>query len=275
MGEGTMNSFDRGLLLHQFVDGLPDCAASLLDVDGNILTWNAGARAILGYSAGEIIGRNFSCLYTKEDVSAAVPASMLGVAQAKGLHEDNGRRVRKDGTEFETQSVLLPLYDQQRRLVGFGNLTRGVGEEIRKGAASAGPRADNIVPLRARKKILVVDDNEHVRQVALDQLTSLGYEVIVAGNGDQALDSLTRITDIALLFTDVAMPGGMGGREVAEKARQLRPGLKVLFASGYFEGALVREGVLEDGVQFIVKPYRKADLARKVEDTLGSRVASH
>ena len=74
--------------------------------------------------------------------------------------------------------------------------------------------------------------------------------------------------DVDLLFVDVMMPNGMSGRDCAEQAKALRPGLKVLFASGYFEGALVQRGDMDEAVQFLVKPYRKKDLAEKVQQVL-------
>jgi len=68
-----MNDFDRGILRQHFVDALPGCAIILLDVEGNVLTWNAGARAILGYAAGEIVGRHYSGLYPTDHIAAARP----------------------------------------------------------------------------------------------------------------------------------------------------------------------------------------------------------
>jgi CheY-like chemotaxis protein len=100
------------------------------------------------------------------------------------------------------------------------------------------------------------------------QLTSLGYRVIAAASGAEALDLLRVVPDVDLLFVDVMMPDGMSGRECAEQAQTLRPGLKVLFASGYFEGALVQRGDIEKSVEFLVKPYRKKDLAEKVQQIL-------
>jgi two-component SAPR family response regulator len=73
---------------------------------------------------------------------------------------------------------------------------------------------------------------------------------------------------VDLLFTDVVMPGELAGRALAAKAMELRPGLKVLFSSGYFEGALVGKGELETNVQFLPKPYRKQELAQKIEEVL-------
>lgn len=259
-----MNEFDRGILRQLFVDALPDCAIILLDIEGNVLTWNAGARAILGYDADEIVGRHFSCLYPKDHIAAARPSAMLDDAQALDRREETGRHVRKDGTEVEAYSVLMPLYDRQKTLLGFGILTRAVA--ISKPRANADPA--DIIPRQIREQILVVDDDERVLEVALTQLKSLGYRVIAASNGAQALEMLASVPDVDLLFTDVSMPGGMGGREVAEKALQMRPGLKLLFASGYFEGALVGKGDLDADIQFLVKPYRKKDLAQKVQEVL-------
>lgn len=118
-------------------------------------------------------------------------------------------------------------------------------------------------------QILVVDDNDDVRDVATRQLTSLGYRVIAVPGGADALEILASGVDIDLLFTDVVMPDGINGRQVADKAQQRRPNLKVLFTSGYFEGELLRIGDLGGDIQFIVKPYRKKDLAEKVRALLG------
>ena len=120
-----------------------------------------------------------------------------------------------------------------------------------------------------RAQILVVDDNDDVRDVATRQLTSLGYRVIAVPGGAEALEILASGVDIDLLFTDVVMPDGINGRQVVDKAQQQRPNLKVLFTSGYFEGELVRIGDLGGDIQFIVKPYRKKDLAEKVRALLG------
>ena len=158
-------------------------------------------------------------------------------------------------------SVLVPLYDQQEKLVGFGNL---IQDMTTRGRVAADPVPEKPV----NEQILVVDDNDEVRGVAMNQLTSLGYRVIAVSNGAEALETLASAVDIDLLFTDVVMPGGMNGREVADGARQHRPGLKVLFTSGYHQGALVRQGEIEREVQFIVKPYRKKDLAEKVRAML-------
>lgn len=259
-----MNEFDRNILRQLFIEALTDYGVSLLDIEGKILTWNTGAQAILGYAPGEIVGKHFSCLYPEQDIAIGKPARVLRDAVELGRHEERARRVRKDGMEIEVMRTLVPLYTQQRDLRGFGVLARQVSTPERAVAANTA----DVIPLRRGEQILVVDDDERILEMALRQLTSLGYRAIAASNGAEALEILDRVPGIDLLITDVAMPGGMGGREVAEKALQRRPGLKVLFVSGYFEGALVGKGDLEDRVQFLVKPYRKKDLAQKVREVL-------
>ena len=260
-----MNSTERGLLLQLFIDALPDCGLCLLGVDGTILSWNEGARAILGFETGEIVGRPFSSLSTAEGRAGDRPLAAFAAALAHGRHEEQARLVRRDGTLFTAQVVLMPLYDGAKKLVGFGSLMRDLTPATSSVVAEVG----------RREKILVVEDDDLVRQVGVDQLTRMGYRVVAASNGPDALEILAREPDIDLLFTDVMMPGGMSGGEVAEKARRVRPGLKVLFASGYFEGALVRNGTIEASAQFLVKPYRKKELAEKVEEVLSAKVPAY
>jgi CheY-like chemotaxis protein len=92
--------------------------------------------------------------------------------------------------------------------------------------------------------------------------------VLEAGNGAEALSVLAEHPDIALLFTDVGLPGGMNGRVLAEEARARRPALKVLFATGYAKNAIVHNGVLDSGVELLEKPYTVEALARKLQNML-------
>lgn len=118
------------------------------------------------------------------------------------------------------------------------------------------------------EKILAVEDDDMVRSHAENQLRDFGYDVISARNGAEALEIIRNNPDIDLLFTDVIMSGGMNGRDLAEKARKIRPNLKVLYTSGYTENAIVHHGRLDAGVQLLQKPYRRADLAGKVRQAL-------
>jgi PAS domain S-box-containing protein len=116
--------------------------------------------------------------------------------------------------------------------------------------------------------VLVVEDDEKVRKLVLQQLESLGYRAIEAANGAEALAVIESDAAIDLLFTDMVMPGGMSGAQLAEAARRLRPGLKVLFTSGYAEGSLQARGGGDAGFKLLSKPYRKQALAEKLREVL-------
>lgn len=123
-------------------------------------------------------------------------------------------------------------------------------------------------PPRGTEKILLVEDDDMVRMYAEDLLSGLGYEVTVAASGPAALEILEQGADVDLLFTDIVMPGGMNGRELAQRARGLRPTLRVLYTSGYTENAVVHHGRLDPGVNLVSKPYRRAELAARVRAVL-------
>ncbi|HEX2560264.1 PAS domain S-box protein [Phenylobacterium sp.] len=117
--------------------------------------------------------------------------------------------------------------------------------------------------------VLVVEDEERVRQVSVDALKELGYVVYEASGPDEALRVVESLARLDLLFTDVVMPG-MSGRQLAERlqARAPRLGMKVLYTTGYTRNAVVHNGVLEPGVEFLPKPFSIADLAAKVRAVL-------
>ena len=116
--------------------------------------------------------------------------------------------------------------------------------------------------------MLVVEDDDDVRAHSAELLEELGYRVLEAPNGPSALEILDRQPEVALLFTDVGLPGGMNGRQLAEEACRRRPGLRVLFTTGYARNAIVHDGRLDPGVQLITKPFSFAGLAAKVRDLL-------
>jgi PAS domain S-box-containing protein len=125
-----------------------------------------------------------------------------------------------------------------------------------------------IADLHGSEFILLVEDNAPVREFAKTQLHYLGYRVLEAANGKDALKILREHQDIDLLFTDVVMPGGLNGRELAVEARKLYPALKVLFCSGYAESAILHLGLLDEDVQLLNKPYSRLQLARRIRGIL-------
>ncbi|MCT7378326.1 ATP-binding protein [Chelativorans salis] len=123
-------------------------------------------------------------------------------------------------------------------------------------------------------KVLLVEDDDMVRDHAQAQLQSLGYQVVSASNGPEALEALKQGRTFDLLFTDVIMPGGMSGLQLAEQAKYICPDLPVLLTSGYSEDIAFRNGSLVHGLQLLPKPYRKRDLAAKVRGVLDDRQKS-
>ena len=122
------------------------------------------------------------------------------------------------------------------------------------GEAFAQPRHAASLALTGTETILLVDDDEIVRATVNSMLESLGYEVITAANGAAALSILENNPAIALLFTDVVMPGSINGRTLAERAAEINPKIKILFTSGYTENSIVHSSRLGPGVEFLSKP---------------------
>jgi PAS domain S-box-containing protein len=118
------------------------------------------------------------------------------------------------------------------------------------------------------ESILVVEDEEDVRAFVVETLQDLGYRVLDAPDGRAGLQLLDANSEISLLFTDVVLPGGMTGRQLADEAVRRRPALKVLFTSGYARNAIVHHGRLDSGVQLITKPFAVVDLAAKIRQVL-------
>ncbi|MGA7457364.1 MAG: CHASE3 domain-containing protein [Methyloceanibacter sp.] len=201
----------------------------------------------------EILDRVFEPFFTTKPVGQG---SGLGLAMVHGFVKQSGGHMRIYSEEGEGTTVKIYL----PRLVG--------AEEVR--AAPAGKQADVSAVPRARKgeTILVVEDNEGVRDYAKEALQDLGYAVLEAGDAAQALEVLARARRVDLLFTDVVLPGGSNGRELANRARSEYPLLPVLYTTGYTRNAIVHQGRLDADVELLNKPYTQQDLARKVRDML-------
>ena len=118
------------------------------------------------------------------------------------------------------------------------------------------------------ERILLVEDDEDVRRAVAEMTRSLGYQVIEAKDGEQALEMLQNGTKVDLLFTDVVMSGAVSGRALANRAQELLPSLAVLFTSGYTENAIIHHGRLDEGVHLLSKPYREPELSRKLRTVL-------
>jgi PAS domain S-box-containing protein len=113
------------------VEAVRDYAIFMLDPEGHILTWNAGAQYIKGYRAEEVIGKHFSIFYTSEDIQSGKTDKELEIARRDGRYEEEGWRVRKDGSRFWADVVITALRDDTGRLVGFGKVTRDLSERKR------------------------------------------------------------------------------------------------------------------------------------------------
>ena len=110
------------------VNGVTDYALYMLDPNGVVTSWNAGAERIKGYTAAEIIGHHFSRFYPEDERAAGLPARALQISMAEGRYEAEGWHVRKDGSQFWANVVIDPIWDDQHRLVGFSKITRDITE---------------------------------------------------------------------------------------------------------------------------------------------------
>ena len=143
----------------------------------------------------------------------------------------------------------------------------------RSAESSGAAPGDAMVPLRRAtggEVVLVVEDDETLREMAGESLTALGYSVMTASDARIALDLLRYPERIDILFSDVVMPGGMNGAQLADQARQLRPNLKVLLTSGYTNTATGGARALPSDVALLRKPYLREDLAAKLQSILAS-----
>ncbi|MDT8311516.1 MAG: PAS domain-containing protein, partial [Methylophaga sp.] len=172
---------------------------------------------------------------------------------------------------------LAMVYGFIKQSFGHVNIYSEVGEgtTIRLYLPRAIDAADPLPAADGRKKlpsgneiILVVEDDALVRDYVVSQLQLFGYQVHAAVDGPSALSLINQGIAVDLLFTDVVMPNGISGRELADTAQQLRPGLQVLFTSGYTENSIVHHGRLDSGVLLLSKPYNRDELARKIRQAL-------
>ncbi len=128
--------------------------------------------------------------------------------------------------------------------------------------------AEEAMPRARGEVVLVVEDEPRVRHVTVQRLEALGYTVLEAENGPAALDVLATSLGVDLVFTDVVMPGGMSGRDLAAKVRDHHPEMKIMLTSGYAEQAGIENDALDEGEVWLRKPYRLVELARMIREVL-------
>jgi PAS domain S-box-containing protein len=176
----TVRSEER---FHLLVDNVRDYAIFMLDVDGNVVTWNEGAKRIKGYEAYEIVGQHFSRFYTQDAVEQRHPDRELEIARAEGRYEEEGWRVRKDGSRFFASVVITALYDEYGELRGFAKVTRDITERKRAERELSAATAEVERQRLRRAHALEIHDNVIQSLV----LAKYAFEV---GDVDRAEDAL-------------------------------------------------------------------------------------
>jgi PAS domain S-box-containing protein len=196
----------------------------------------------------EVRQRAFEPFFTTKPTGAGTG---LGLSMVYGFVKQSGGNIQiySELGQGTSVRIFLPLAESVH-----------TSEELAPGAGEM-----DAMP-RGSETILVVEDDARVRRVTTARLRSLGYEVIEADNGAAAFALLAAHPKIAMIFTDVVMPGGMNGDELAEAALAAKPDLKVLFTSGYAEPAVARQGL--GAGAWLKKPYTAAELAEKVREIL-------
>jgi len=196
-----------------------------------------------------LLEKVFEPFYTTKDIGKG---SGLGLSMVYGLVKQSNGHIRIYSEEGHGTTVKLYLPQAA-------------------GVADALPAQAGICELeRGDETILIVEDDALVREYVVTQISRLGYDTLAANNAAEALAIINGPERIDLLFTDVIMPGGMNGRQLAIEAQTRRPGLKLLYTSGYTENAIVHHGRLDAGVLLLPKPYLSSDLARMIRTALAS-----
>ncbi len=204
--------------------------------------------------APEILAQVFEPFFTTK---ALGKGTGLGLSQVYGFAKQSGGHVA--------------VYSE----VGHGSTFKLYLPRTR--AAASAPAASSREPTalperRSGGTLLVVEDEPMVRRLSVAALEDAGYRVLQAGDGAGGLDLVRGHPDIALLFTDVVLGGPMNGRVLADAVLKERPDMPVLFTTGYTRNAIIHHGRLDEGVNFIGKPFTSADLVDKVSVLLGDRV---
>jgi PAS domain S-box-containing protein len=197
----------------------------------------------------DIISKAFDLFFTTKPLGQGTG---LGLSMIYGFVRQSGGQVRIDSQvgQGTTMRLYLPRHLGQAK------------EAEVLPVLNAAPRAE------AGETVLVVDDEPTIRMLVTEVLNDLGYRAIEAADGAAGLKVLQAYTRVDLLVTDVGLPGGMNGRQMADAARLWRPGLKVLFITGYAEKAVVGNGHLEPGMYVMTKPFVMEALARRIKELI-------
>lgn len=196
----------------------------------------------------EVAARAFDPFFTTKEEGQGTG---LGLSQVYGFVKQSGGHVKiysevGAGTTIKIYLPRLLSSESPPEMEQSGvTVTRGNGETV-----------------------LVVEDESDVRRLSVDTLRELGYRVLDAADAATGLRLLDAHREVRLLFTDVGLPGGINGRQLADEALRRKPGLKVLFTSGYARNAIVHHGRLDPGVQLIMKPFAFSGLAAKIRQVL-------
>jgi PAS domain S-box-containing protein len=210
--KATVRSEER---FHLLVDNVRDYAIFMLDPDGNVVTWNEGAKRINGYEAYEIIGQHFSRFYTQDAIEQRQPERELEVALADGRYEEEAWRVRKDGSRYHASVVMTTLYDEDGTLRGFAKVTRDITERLRAERDLAAATAEVERQRVRRAHALEIHDNVIQSLVLAKYAHDAGDLVRAAAATDHALAEARRIVGDMQDQTGLPEPGDLRRREGA------------------------------------------------------------
>ena len=221
-----------------------------LDVNGEARPGDYVMVAVTDTGSGmiaEVASRAFEPFFTTKEVGKGTG---LGLSMVYGFAKQSGG--------------AMQIHSEP----GHGTVVKLFFPRVGTARQSTAPSADRVATPTGSETILVVEDNDLVRNYVDKELKELGYRVITTRNAPEALAVLREPREIDLLFTDVVMPGGMFGPELAKQAVRLRPGLEVLFTSGYTENPVQPLDGLDGNARILNKPYRRTDLALMLRTVL-------
>ncbi len=197
----------------------------------------------------EVMARAFDPFFTTKPLGEGTG---LGLSMVYGFVRQSGGQVRINSELGKGSTVALYL----PRHISDGEFEH------------PHPHAPQVPAPDVHAHVLVVDDEPTVRMLAFESLKEYGFHEVEAADGPSGLRQLQGDGEVQLLITDVGLPGGMNGRQLAEAARQLRPELKVIFITGYAENAVMGSGHLPPGMQVLTKPFAVDDLVYRVRQAL-------